>query len=769
MKTVVNKVLGLLLLAAVSTHAQVPPPPATPAPRTNVPAPSTFFGTSTNFNRFPRTPGGATPGVVTPSAVPGATPNVAVPVPPAGAVPPPNFNPNVTGAVGAGAGNLAAGTNAVPKGLGTNMIIPAHTIKLQEADLSQVLDFYAELTGKTLLRSPQVPTTTKISIQNQTALTREEGITALNSILGLNQIALIPQGDKFIKVVPQAGVGPEATPFSTNAYEDLPEGQGVPIAQIVTLKNLTGEDAISILTPYAKLPQGLIGVKGSPVLVIRDYAENVKRMLEILERVDVALPVDIEQVVIPIKYALAGEIANVLSGLGASTASGISGGASAAGGGFSTGVGAGGFGSTMGGGVGGTYGGSMGGSRIGTGVGSSYGGVGGVGGVNRMGSMGGTIGSGTTGPGSFGRTGTGFGNRLNAAVNRAVGSTAGGQGGFVLIEQAQIIPDERSNALLVFADRRSLAVISNIISKLDVVLPQVRIEALILEVNLGDGKNLGVSVKQNNQSLGDLDVAGGSVNGPPFLNPQTITSIAGLSTNIPSGFSYFGKLNDDLDFAIQASANDSRINVLSRPSVVTSTAKPATIFVGETRPYVTGTYYSDFSAGGSRSQYSQLSIGISLQVLPIINQDGLVVMDISQNISQPGDDVTIDGNAVPSTIERNANAYVAVHDRDTIMLGGFISTTKTKSNSGVPLLKDIPGLGMLFRSQNDNTRRVELMVLIRPTVLQTPEIAALHTAEQREKLPGIEKATREEAEYQRKLLDKERQEAEQAERRRNRR
>ena len=68
--------------------------------------------------------------------------------------------------------------------------------------------------------------------------------------------------------------------------------------------------------------------------------------------------------------------------------------------------------------------------------------------------------------------------------------------------------------------------------------------------------------------------------------------------------------------------------------------------------------------------------------MPIINQDGLVVMDISQNISQPGDDVIIDGNAVPSTIERNAQSYVAVHDRDTIMLGGFISTTKSKSNSG---------------------------------------------------------------------------------------
>src|SRR6185436_4070001 len=120
---------------------------------------------------------------------------------------------------------------------------------------------------------------------------------------------------------------------------------------IVTLKNLTPEDAVSILTPYGKLPGGLIGVKGSPVLVIRDYSENVKRMMEILERVDVALPVDIETVVIPIKYALAGEIANVLSGLGASTGSGISGGAGSAGG-FTSGGGLGTAGGFQGGGIG---------------------------------------------------------------------------------------------------------------------------------------------------------------------------------------------------------------------------------------------------------------------------------------------------------------------------------------------------------------------------------------------------------------------------------
>jgi general secretion pathway protein D len=644
-------------------------------------------------------------------------------------------------------------------------MIGANVIRFQELELGQFLDFYADLAGKTLLKSPQVPLTTKITVRNTTALTKEEAIDALNTILGLNQIAMIPEGEKFIKVIPQGNVAQEATPFSTNSYLELRDAQ-VPIAQIITLKNLAPEDAVSILTPYAKLPGGLIGVKGSPVLVIRDYSENVKRMMEILERVDVALPIEIETVVIPIKYALAGEIAGVLSGLGASTGSGISGGASGGGaGGFTGGGGlgsAGGFQGGLGnqfgaGGVGGQYGG-VGGVRsggIGSGIGNQYGG----GGARPFGGAGRTAG----GPSSFG--GGGFANRLNQAVNRSVGAAGGASGDFVLIDQAKIIPDDRSNALLIFANRRDLTTISNIISKLDVVLPQVKIEALIMEVNLGNDKNIGVSLKQNNQNLGDLSVAGGSLNQAPFIDPKTITAIAGLSTNIAnSGFSYFGKLNEDFEFAVTAAASDSRINVLSRPSIVTSTAKPAHIFVGETRPYVTGTYFSGLSSG-SQSQVSQTQIGITLDVMPIVNQDGLVTMDIQQHISQVGGQVPIDGNNVPITIERDANGYVSVNNRDTIVLGGFISTTKNTGKSGVPYLKDIPGLGVLFRSSTENIQRVELMVMIRPTVLPTPEAAAIATANMRDSLPNLMRNEREEQEFARKQLEKERREQEKMERR----
>jgi general secretion pathway protein D len=178
------------------------------------------------------------------------------------------------------------------------------------------------------------------------------------------------------------------------------------------------------------------------------------------------------------------------------------------------------------------------------------------------------------------------------------------------------------------------------------------------------------------------------------------------------------------------------------------------LFVGETRPYPTGSYYGG-GFGGNYSSIQQLQIGVTLSVLPLINPDGLVVMDIRQKVQDTGDDVVIENiGPVPSTIDREANAKVAVRDRETVLLGGFITTEKRKSASGVPFLKDIPVLGHLFRSTNKEERRAELMILIRPTVLPTPEYAAEVAVEEKSRMPGIIDADRDISNEERKRLEK---------------
>jgi general secretion pathway protein D len=188
---------------------------------------------------------------------------------------------------------------------------------------------------------------------------------------------------------------------------------------------------------------------------------------------------------------------------------------------------------------------------------------------------------------------------------------------------------------------------------------------------------------------------------------------------------------------VTALAANSRARILQRPRIQTSNAVPATLFVGESRPYPSGSYYGGASFGGY-AQIQQLQIGVSLEVTPLINQDGLVVMDIHQKIDSFKGNVTIQGvGDVPVTSSKDATAKVAVRDHDTIILGGLIENTKNSNNSGVPFLKDIPVLGALFRSSSQDFSRSELIVLIRPTVLPTPEVAALTAQAEQKKMPEV--------------------------------
>ncbi len=625
----------------------------------------------------------------------------------------------------------ASSTPAVKPG--DEKVYEPTAIRFQAMPLETFLDFYGDTVGRTILRPSTLPGAT-ITVRTQTSLTRSELIQMLDSVLVLNGITMVPIGEKFVTAVPNAQALQEGAAFNQLPGDQLPEASQY-ITQIVQLQHVKPSEVIPVIQPFSKTPGGLVAIEAAGVVVLRDFAINVKRMLELIEKVDIALPLDIKSELIPIKYALASEIAGVLSGLSGGgtgvltgTTGGTTGGRSS--GGRSTGSRgtSGGFGT--GGGVGGGVGGLQGGGAYSpTGAGAS-------GGVGTLGNTS-TFGTGVSG------TRSAFSDRLQQIVNRAASGGAGG--GFQILGDVKIIPDERTNSLLIFANDQDMNMIKKIIEQMDVVLAQVIIEGIVMEVSLDDQRNLGISAGQAPKKVGS---SGGTNNiiGGVLNNNSDILGIgsrflqnSALSNNLSSfpqgsGFGYFGQIGPTWDVALQAIASDSTINVLSRPRVQTSHAIEASLFIGDTVPYVTGTI-SDIS--GSRSQYQQLRVGITLNVLPLVNSEGLVVMDISESIQQLGNSVTIDGNPVPTTTERSASAKVAVKDGNPVILGGFISSTKSTSKSGVPYLKDIPILGSLFRSKNDSTKRTELMVLLRPTVLKTPKDASDAAQHERTQMPGI--------------------------------
>ena len=112
-------------------------------------------------------------------------------------------------------------------------------------------------------------------------------------------------------------------------------------------------------------------------------------------------------------------------------------------------------------------------------------------------------------------------------------------------------------------------------------------------------------------------------------------------------------------------------------------------------------------------------------------------MDVKQKVDNKGDDVTIDGNPVPVIITRDFNASISVNDGRTIVIGGIVSEDKRKTRSKVPFLGDIPLLGYLFRSDDIEEKRVELMVMLTPYVLDTPEEAYAETARRQASLSSI--------------------------------
>lgn len=166
---------------------------------------------------------------------------------------------------------------------------PAGLIKFEEADLDQVLNTYRELSGRTIVRSTTLPHA-KISIQSQTALTRIEALQALDSVLAQNGIVMIPQGTKFVKAVPKQSAPQESPPILNLPREQLPDCATY-IMYVVDLKHRKPRDVAQALQPFSALPNSILGIDSASLIVLRDFSSNVRRMLEMVERIDKA-PVD---------------------------------------------------------------------------------------------------------------------------------------------------------------------------------------------------------------------------------------------------------------------------------------------------------------------------------------------------------------------------------------------------------------------------------------------------------------------------------------------
>ena len=296
-------------------------------------------------------------------------------------------------------------------------------------------------------------------------------------------------------------------------------------------------------------------------------------------------------------------------------------------------------------------------------------------------------------------------------------------------DNIEIIADDVRNALVVLATPQDYKMVETAIRKLDIVPLQVLIEASILEVTLNDDLSYGVEWYFNNgfnsnkvsSGRGVLDLGKGNT----------------LAAPVPS-FSYtIVNTAAQVRLAISALENESKVNVLSSPSLMVLDNQTATINVGDEIPVPTRQSVSVIdSTAPTVNEIQFRKTGVTLTVTPRVNSSGLVTMDIKQEVSNAVSTTTSALNA-PTIQNRQVESTVAINSGDTIILGGLIQDTQTKNGSGIPGLHRIPILGKLFGQTKNEMIRTELLVLITPRVVGSRNDAKEITNEFRRKLRGL--------------------------------
>ncbi len=323
----------------------------------------------------------------------------------------------------------------------------------------------------------------------------------------------------------------------------------------------------------------------------------------------------------------------------------------------------------------------------------------------------------------------------------------------VVVGNTKLIADPRDNAIIIQGSGEAVDRVMKIIAQLDVRAPQVLISAVIGEFSLGNGIESGVDyILRSGAVTGFTNFTGSS---PGFINPNSTTTpatglsvISALATAL-GGFSGAGavvRATSNFDILVKALESSNRFKTISRPVVFASNNKKAVIASGQEIAVPTSTL-SNITAGSTANTTSAVSssiqfksVTLQLEVIPLINSDNEVTLDIYQKIDSvvSGGGVVIAGNPVPTIATRFVRSTVSVPNNATIVLGGLIKQEDSKTQSGLPFLSRIPILGYLFKTQNNSASRSELIILLHPMVANTQKqlVRAKSDEEQRYYLSG---------------------------------
>ena len=353
----------------------------------------------------------------------------------------------------------------------------------------------------------------------------------------------------------------------------------------------------------------------------------------------------------------------------------------------------------------------------------------------------------TSGTGTYGGSGTSGGGTLNISEElstQPVDTTPKA----VTIGNAKIIADQRTNSIIMLGNQEVVVKVEKILDEMDVKAPQVALSTVIGELTLSDDEEFGVDyfaraskkVAGTTNFTGIPPFAGGgttipssspggspTTSGGSVFDPGNLVSFTQLATNAASGANVYLAAGNALAAVVHVLESTGRFRVINRPVVFTSNNKKAIIASGTEIPVPVSTLSSLVNANntvtgtnvGQQSNIEFKRVALQLEVVPLINSQREVSLDILQKLDSLAGSTNVNGNLIPNIATRYVRTTVSAPNGATIVLGGLITDSKQKNVKGLPILDRIPYVGALFRSTTSTNMRSELIILMCPEVTMT--------------------------------------------------
>lgn len=554
-------------------------------------------------------------------------------------------------------------------------------LRYPKATPDEILDLYERLTDKIIIRdsflsNPQPP----LSVTVARPIPKADAIKMIESVLILNGFAIVPIDEKTIKVMNITGKNPRSHGLALYAnIQDLPKQDQI-VAFFLPLRFLNATEALAIFQQHIQLNVSfgnIIAVPNANALVITENVSVVRQLIKLRQMIDIPPEKWGKEIDRPLKYATAANIFPALISLLKESKEGD------------------------------------GASSITPNSPS----------VQSSGATGGTGGS-----------SSGTADRLSAPAEDNTPLVA-------VVGRTKIVADKRANSILAFGPPEILDRITEILEKLDKKSLQVYLSCVIGQLSLDNNTETSVDILQKYASAGKSGFASGlrTRSGPSDLVPDPKSLISSTLLPLPSGFTLYGAVGSAVNAYVKLLEGSNRFKVLSRPFVYAANNKKASISSGTKVPVPTSTLSSLNSTSSSTNSVASVSSSIEykdvllkLEVIPIISPEKEVTLQIVQTNNSIQGSTVISGNTIPNVNTQEVNTTITVPDRTTVVLGGLMTESDETTESGFPVLKNIPVLGYLFKSKITTKRKSELVLLIQPTVIESETDTAIINDQEKE-------------------------------------